>query len=315
MNRVILPTVLLFFVFIASGFLFGQSPDSGSGSVLDGVFPEWAGAEAEANPERGTPNPNAAQRPAENPPGSESPATGEEPSKKLDSKGSSFFEILAAGGIIGYLIILLSVAALALVIEHFMSIRANVLIPPDLAEEVLGLLAEGRLDEAKKLCGDDPSVFAYVIDAGLQEVEIGWPEVEKAVENATAEQAARLYRKIDFLSDIGNISPMLGLLGTVIGMVVAFRLMAVSDGAARAPELAGGIYLALVTTVEGLVVAIPAMGFYSFFRNRIAFLMAEITFLSEQVFHPIKRTMLAKHDITPFQQIPPVLESGIGNRE
>lgn len=292
-------TIIFLVISIVCLSLYAQGPDVSEvpENVFDSIAPDEADASAKPNPAPVLPDAGTVD--------SSSEAETTEPARK---KGT-FFELLGAGGLIGYIIIMLSVATLALVIEHFLSIRSKILIPPELAEDALGMLAEGRLAEAKALCEDDPSVFAYVLDAGLQEVELGWTEVEKAVENACVEQTARLYRKIDFLSDIGSIAPMLGLLGTVVGMVVAFREMAISDGSARAPELAEGIYLALVTTVEGLIVAIPAMAFYSFFRNRISYLMAETAFLSEQVLHPLKRSLMkGTANTTPNDYVPPVLK-------
>jgi biopolymer transport protein ExbB len=104
-----------------------------------------------------------------------------------------------------------------------------------------------------------------------------------------ADQSARLFRKIEYLSVIGNIAPMLGLLGTVIGMIFAFREVANTQGAARAADLAEGIYLALVTTVEGLIVAIPALAVFAVFRSRVDQLVAETSYAAQHVFAPLKR--------------------------
>jgi biopolymer transport protein ExbB len=87
---------------------------------------------------------------------------------------------------------------------------------------------------------------------------------------------------------------MLGLLGTVVGMVIAFQQMAESSGYGHAADLAEGIYLALVTTVQGLLVAIPCLAAHSFFINRIASLISETTFVVEQVLQPIKKNLLRK---------------------
>lgn len=201
----------------------------------------------------------------------------------------TFLDILTAGGVIGYLIILLSVGAAALVIEHLLTIRAAVLMPPGLGQQVGSLLSQGQLAEAEQQCKLRPSFLAYVLHAGMSEIDGGWKAVEKAMEDATAEQAARLLRKVEYLSVIGNIAPMLGLLGTVIGMIFAFREVASTQGAARAADLAQGIYLALVTTVEGLLVAIPALAAYAFFRNRVDQLVAEAAYLAQHVFTPLKR--------------------------
>ena len=211
------------------------------------------------------------------------------PAADGSGSGHSFWEILSAGGIVGMLIMLLSVAAVALVIEHVMTIRAAVLMPPGLAEETRELLAAGKVGPASQRCQMQQSFLAHVLGAGLAEADSGWPAVEKAMEDATAEQSARLFRKIEYLSVIGNIAPMMGLLGTVIGMVVAFRKVADTQGAARAADLAEGIYLALVTTVEGLIVAIPSLAAFTVFRNRVDQLVAEVTYVAQHVFAPWKR--------------------------
>ena len=214
------------------------------------------------------------------------PADAAEP--ESDS-AESIWDILAAGGVVGIVILLLSIAAVALVIEHIMTIRGPVLIPPDMSEDVRQLLASGNLAAAQQRARREPSFLAFVLAAGLGEVEGGWTAVEKAVEDATADQSARLFRKIEYLSVIGNIAPMLGLLGTVVGMIFAFRQVADTQGAARAADLAEGIYLALVTTVEGLIVAIPALAAFAVFRNRVDQFVAEAAYAAQHALGPLKR--------------------------
>jgi biopolymer transport protein ExbB len=220
----------------------------------------------------------------------------------------SLLDILAAGGPVGLVIIVLSVAAVALVVEHVFTIRHSALIPPGMGEEVHGLLAEGKLAQADQRCRMEPSFLGNVLHAGLAEVDAGWPAVEKAVEDAMAEQSARLFRKIEYLSVIGNIAPMLGLLGTVIGMIVAFREVANTQGAARAADLAQGIYLALVTTVEGLIVAIPSLAAFAVFRNRVDHLVAEAAYVAQHVFAPLKRNRSAGRARVPAP--PPIGKGG-----
>ncbi len=223
---------------------------------------------------------------------------------------TGFFEIVFSGGWTGLLIMLLlvalSMAAVALVVEHVITIRHDVLLPPGLAEGVTAQLTQGNVSAAEQVCRGQPSVLAAVISAGLGEVEGGWPAVEKAAEEATAEQSARLLRKIEYLSVIGNIAPMVGLLGTVIGMIFAFQEVAESQGAARAAELAAGIYQALVTTVGGLLVAIPALAAYAVFRNRIDHLIAETVYAAAAAMRPIKRGGRRKsHAPPPATPTPP----------
>jgi len=204
-----------------------------------------------------------------------------------------FFDIIFSGGWVGVLILLLllalSVTAAYLVIDHLLTIRRNEVMPDGLSEHVRQLLAGGQITEADQACRSKPSFLSFVLLNGLAEVESGWSAVEKAMEDATAEQSARLFRKIEYLSVIGNIAPMVGLLGTVTGMIIAFQRVAVTQGSAGAADLAEGIYQALVTTVGGLLVAIPSLGAFAIFRNRVDQFVAEAAYMAQHAFAPLKR--------------------------
>ncbi len=206
--------------------------------------------------------------------------------------------IIFSGGPVGIaimvLLILLSVTALALMIEHSLSIRRQNLIPDGLEEQLSQSLAQGQVGQALSQCQASPSCLASMVSSSLAEVEIGWPAMEKALEEEAAEQAGRLFRKIEHLSLLGTIAPMLGLLGTVVGMLLAFREVANTQGAARASELASGIYQALVTTVAGLLIAIPSLAAYSVFRNRVDALLAESVGITKKILNPVKRALLAR---------------------
>jgi len=231
---------------------------------------------AQADQQTGQSNPTST--PAESP-------TAESP------KG--FMQIVFSGGWAGFLIILLllglSLTAAYLVFEQLMTLRRSDIIPAGLGERFRELLAAGKVAEAEALCREQPSLLSFVLLNGLSEIEGGWTAVEKALEDATAEQSARLYRKIEYLSVIGNIAPMVGLLGTVIGMIFAFHQVAISRGSAGAGDLAEGIYQALVTTVGGLIVAIPSLGAFAVFRNRVDQLVVEAAYMSVHAFAPLKR--------------------------
>lgn len=209
------------------------------------------------------------------------------------SRGKSFFEIIFSGGIIGILIIVtllvLSVISAYLVIDHLLTIRRKDLMPEGLGDTVRQHLLDGNVTKAQEICQANPSFLSFVLMHGISELEFGWNSVEKTVEDALAEQSARLFRKIEYLSVIGNLAPMIGLLGTVIGMIMAFQGVASTQGTASAPELAEGIYQALVTTVGGLLVAIPSIGAFAVFRNRIDQLVAEASYVVQHVFSPLRR--------------------------
>ena len=218
-------------------------------------------------------------------------ATSVEATAEVESQG--FFEIVLSGGPVGwgimFLLFALSVTSFYLVIDQLITIRRTTLMPEVLAEQVQQLLAGGQIRDADEVCRSRPSFLSFVLVHGLSEVDGGWTAAEKALEDALAEQAARLLRKTEYLSVIGNIAPMVGLLGTVMGMIMAFQRVAVTQGSAGAADLAEGIYQALVTTVGGLIVAIPSLGAFAIFRNRVDQFVAEVAYLAQQVFVPLKR--------------------------
>jgi biopolymer transport protein ExbB len=201
--------------------------------------------------------------------------------------------LLQAGGVIGYVIIGLSLAMVALIIEHLMSIRRGSLMPRSQAEELHQQITAGQIQQADQHCRQRPTFLSYVVLAGLQESGFGYNAVEKAMEDAALEQSARLSRKIEYLSVIGALAPMLGLMGTVWGMIQAFAEFTEKANPMPA-DFAPAISEALVTTLLGLCVAVPALGFYAWFRNRIDEYVAETTLLAEHIIAPLRRTLIEK---------------------
>jgi len=215
------------------------------------------------------------------------------------------------GGSVGITMMLIwlavSLTAAYLVFEQMLTLRRSEIMPEGLSDQVRGLILAGNLPAADQACRARPSVLSAVILHGLAEVEIGWSEVEKALEESLSEQAARLLRKVEYLSVIGTIAPMLGLLGTVTGMIMAFQQVASTQGNAGAAELAQGIYSALVTTVAGLAIAIPSLAALAVFRNRVDQFVAEVAYQAQHVFAPLKRRSLAPAMPTPPPAAPPTM--------
>ena len=209
-------------------------------------------------------------------------------------KQRTILDTLRDGGVVGLLIVLLSMVSVGFMVEHALTIRKSVLMPDYVLAELDALIGEGRVDDAIEACAapHNQSLAAYVVQAGLERYkssEFGFAEYKAAVEEAGEEQTGRLYRKTEVLGLIGSIAPMLGLTGTVLGMITAFNTIASSGGAAKPDELAGGIGQALVTTLMGLIVAIPTMIAFSYFRNRIDSIVAEAGKRVEQIMMPLGR--------------------------
>src|SRR4029079_19573262 len=113
-------------------------------------------------------------------------------------------------------------------------VQKSRLVPDGLSDEVRELVTAGEWNRARLACKAHPSLLAAVIVQGLSEADGGWAEIEKAMEDALGQQSARLFRRIEYLSVIGNIAPMVGLLGTVTGMLLAFKQVADTEGNAGA---------------------------------------------------------------------------------
>jgi biopolymer transport protein ExbB len=226
--------------------------------------------------------------------GTESPSPSRAAAAAAVNEQRTVLQSLLESGFVGLLIFLLSMVAVGFIVEHSLTIRKGVMMPDETVDALDTLLEEGRVDEALEMCRDqnNTSLFSNVVLAGLERFkssEFGFAEYRAAVEEAGEEQTARLYRKTEVLGVIGAIAPMLGLLGTVIGMIKAFNVIASTGGMARPDQLAGGISQALVTTLMGLVVAIPTMVAFSFFRNKIDSIVAEAGSRVEQILAPLGR--------------------------
>lgn len=224
----------------------------------------------------------------------ETPTAPAAPPAGPTQKTRTLLDTLIDGGIVGLLIGILSLIAVGFMIEHFITIRKSALMPEAVANELEQLIHDGQLNEAKEVAVDaaNDSLIADVVLAGLQRFEsseFGFAEYKAAVEEAGEDQTGQLYRKTEVLGIIGAIAPMLGLTGTVLGMIKAFNKIAATGGAARPEELADGIGQALVTTLMGLIVAIPAMIAFSYFRIRIDSIVAEAGKRVEQILMPLSR--------------------------
>jgi biopolymer transport protein ExbB len=202
----------------------------------------------------------------------------------------TLFDSINAGGFIGYVIMFLGVIAIALSIEHAWTIRRGVIMPPELLADVEECFEKEEYERAIALCEEQPTFFTNVMAAGLSRVNAGYKQIEEAMGEAGEEAATHLQQKISYLALIANIAPMLGLLGTVQGMIMAFRMIAMS-AAPKPAELANAIQLALVTTFQGLVVAIPVMCIYEFFKNRVQKIVLEVGAISGELmarFRPVE---------------------------
>ena len=192
------------------------------------------------------------------------------------------------GTAIIWLLVLLSMASMGYAMYLLTQYRRASLIPDETRDELEALIAEKKYREAIRTAEEDPSYLGRVTHAALTEASNGYQAMERAIEEAGDAEAARILRPIEYLNVLGNIAPMIGLFGTVYGMILAFQGLVSSGGSPDPVELAGGISTALVTTFWGLVVAIPALAAYALIRNKIDALTSEGLLVAEDVISAFK---------------------------
>lgn len=184
-------------------------------------------------------------------------------------------ELLIAGGWVMWPILLCSALALAIIIERFWSLRRSKVLPLDLGDEVRQWAASGRLDPKHIDTLRSNSPLGAILAAALEVRQRPREQIKERVEDVGRHQLHGMERFLNTLGTISGISPLLGLLGTVFGMIEMFLGM-LTHGVGDANQLAGGIGEALITTAAGLCVAIPAFMFYRYFRGRIAEYVVEM---------------------------------------
>jgi biopolymer transport protein ExbB len=209
-----------------------------------------------------------------------SPGKGDAPAPER-TPPETLLELIVAGGPlnIGFLVVLglFSLVALAVILERLVNLTTRKLIPPDF---VFGLqqLIQRKEDDPQKfreLCDRHPSTIATILKAAL--IRAGRPvaEVEKAMEDAAVRELGALRGRVRPLTVLSSVGPLVGLLGTAVGMILVFRT-ASQVGSGQAKLLAEGIYLKLETTVAGLLVAIPSVLFAALFNSRTEKLLRRI---------------------------------------
>jgi biopolymer transport protein ExbB len=195
----------------------------------------------------------------------------------------SLIEFIKAGGVVGYLIILLSVVAVALLIDTVLRLRRDRLLPPNLVAESLRLAEEGRVGELQSINNASDSVFGRIVGGALERHHQGVEAVRQEMQQLGEAEIIRLRHRVGYIGVIATAAPMLGLLGTVIGMIGSFQVLGHSRNAARPDELAVGISTALVTTCEGLILAVPLIFAHAYIRDRVSIVAQESAHAAERI--------------------------------
>lgn len=203
-----------------------------------------------------------------------------------ETTNTNLLTMLAAGGWAMYPLGFLSVSAFALTVYNFIALRPKDFFD-DRAAEALGTkLSQCDIEGARSFCHENPSPLTRIVGHGLDSTRGGQVDIElfkQRLEAGSSKELAQPFVIINYLSIIASIAPMLGLLGTVSGMVKAFNSIA-TVGMGQPDLLAGNISEALITTASGMMVGIPTMFFFFFFKNKYGKLVAEMTMYLEDMY-------------------------------
>jgi len=202
---------------------------------------------------------------------------------KAGERESFFHWMIRASGVIGLVIAAMSFYLTALVVWMFLRYRRSSALPRRLVREVQELLDQKRYSDAYSRAAADPSLFGRVLSAGVRKLSGGMAQAQRAMEMANEDVTMEMEHRTTYLATVGTLGPMIGLVGTVYGMIKAFSVIATAGSSPQASQLAEGISTALFATLEGIAISIPAIYFYSFFRNRIARLSLEVAMAAEPI--------------------------------
>jgi biopolymer transport protein ExbB len=232
----------------------------------------------------GQPNNVQAGDPANPPANVGAPAGNAGEQKKSTASTNMLVWLFQALGVLYTIAFLaLSIALVTLIVMNVIASRRDNVCPPDLIEGVEQHFAEGNKQAAAEMIRTDDSFLGQVISGGLSRLDRGHTSAIEAMQEVGEEELMKMEHSLGYMALIGNISPMVGLLGTVDGMVQAFRAIATSGSTPNPAELAMNISTALVTTLAGLIIAIPAIAVCNVLKNRVQRLTLQVGVISEDI--------------------------------
>lgn len=200
----------------------------------------------------------------------------------------NLFEIFMKGGVIMWLILASSIVGLAVVFDRLMFLRKAKINVPAFMVRLRGLIKKKDINEAVSVCMQEKSPIANIIRKGLKKYKFGHDRVKDAIENAGKQEVINMERGLSILATVAGISPLLGFLGTVTGMITTFMTIEDLAGSANPSDLAGGIWEALITTAFGLIVGIIAFALYNYLVNAVKRLVGDMETVANDVVDTIQ---------------------------
>jgi biopolymer transport protein ExbB len=204
------------------------------------------------------------------------PAAADDKKAKDDAPKSSntLVWIIQTSGWIGGFLLLISIYFIATVMQLFMELRAPIVAPPELMEECEALLVKRDFNAIYKLVKESPSELGQLIATGMVGLSSGLSDAREAIDRQGEALTVEMEKRISMLAVIGTLGPLIGLLGTLQGMIESFSVIS-SGETMKASEVALGISRALVLTFEGVILSVPAIYFFALFKNRVASLSVQ----------------------------------------
>lgn len=184
-------------------------------------------------------------------------------------KESFLWWVVKNSGFIGFVILCLSIYFVSVVGRMFWELRLEMAVPPEIVSECENLLEQREFKGIYDLVKADDSFFSRVLTTGIVDLPNGLPEARESMERVGDSVQGDMEKKISMLAVLGTLGPMIGLLGTLKGMIASFSVIAMSDTQMKASEVAGGISEALLLTFEGVALSVPAIYFFALFKNRV----------------------------------------------
>ena len=228
----------------------------------------------------------------------------------------TFFEqfIIAGGPIVWFVLLPMSLVMVYLAADYGLTIRRKKLLPRGITHDIVEMIRTADPAKLQAQLAEKDDLVSVAVSEALEKASADWFRMRSVLAESLQEQALRLIRKIEWLNLIGNVSPMVGLFGTVFGMIKLFNAIVVAGGQPQPAQLADGISVALVTTFWGLFIAIPALALHGIFRNRIETLIGDAVTEADNLMPRIRLNLKKSqptpdHDRSPLRQpireIPP----------
>jgi biopolymer transport protein ExbB len=211
--------------------------------------------------------------------------------EEVKKEKNRFIWVVESSGFIGFVIVCCSGYFVATVIKLFMKMKPEVAAPPALIASCEEKLQARDFKGIYEMVQQDDSFFSRVVSVGITELPNGLADAREAMQRTGEAESAHMEKQISMLAVLGTLGPMIGLLGTLKGMISSFSVIALSGTQLRADQVAGGISEALILTFEGVSLSVPAIFFFAIFRNRVTTITASVMLQADQILRHFSQAM------------------------